>query len=87
MNSYSLERGNYRGLKLTDLILKISDKIIEKLIRQQVDIDEMQFSFIPACGTATTIFILRQLLEKYLAKKEEFVVSICTFGERFSSSN
>ena len=53
-----------------DLILKIAEKIIEKLIRQQVDIDEMQFSLIPACGTTNTIFILRQLLEKYLAKKK-----------------
>ena len=29
----SLERGNYRGLKLTDQILKISERNIEKLIR------------------------------------------------------
>ena len=38
--SGSLERGNYRGVKLTVQILRI-DRIIEKLIRQQVDIREM----------------------------------------------
>ena len=36
-----LERGNYSGLNLTDQILKIFERIIEKLIRQQVDTDEM----------------------------------------------
>ena len=29
----SLERGKYRGLKLTDQILQIAERIIEKLIR------------------------------------------------------
>ena len=52
MNCYKgksdyLQRGNYGGLKLTDQILKISKKIMAKLIRQQVDIDEMQFEFMP----------------------------------------
>lgn len=38
-----LEKGNYRGLKIPDQILKIAVRIIEKLIKQQLDIDEMQF--------------------------------------------
>ena len=37
----SLEKENYRGLELTDQILKIADRIIEKFMRQQVDIDEI----------------------------------------------
>ena len=36
----SLDRGNYCGLKFTDQILKIAEKIIEELIRQEVGIDE-----------------------------------------------
>ena len=43
----SSERGNYRGLKSTDQIMKTTEKIMEKLIRQQVHIDEMQFGLIP----------------------------------------
>ena len=54
-----MKRGNYRGLKLTDQILKITERIIEKLMRQHVDIDDMQFGFIPGCGAANPIFILR----------------------------
>ena len=29
----------------------IAERIIEKFTRQQVDIDEMQFGFMPGCGT------------------------------------
>ena len=51
----SLERESYRGVILTDQILKIAERIIEKLIRQQVDFDEMQFGFMPGCGTTNAI--------------------------------
>ena len=37
----TLERGNHRGLKLTDHILELVERVIEKLIRQQVDINEI----------------------------------------------
>ena len=42
----ALERRNYRRLKLIDHIRKISERVVEKLIRQQVDIDELKF-FMP----------------------------------------
>ena len=58
---YSIERGNYKGLKLTDQILRIAERTIEKFIRQQIDIDKMQFGFMPGCGTINTVFIWRQL--------------------------
>ena len=60
----SLQRGNYGGLKLTDKILKISERIMEKLIRQQVDIDKMQFDFIPG------EILQGYYREKCLAKKK-----------------
>ena len=68
-NCDSLERGNYGRLKLTDQILKILESVSEKLIRQQVNIDEIQSGFMSRYGNATNaIYILRQLQEKYLAK-------------------
>ena len=45
-----LEKGNYRGLKLTDNYLKKFERAIEKLIRQQVNVTEIQFDFKPGCG-------------------------------------
>ena len=36
-----LEKRNFRGLKLTDQILKIVQRIVDKLIRQQVEIEDV----------------------------------------------
>ena len=54
---HSLERGSYRRLKLTDQILNITERIIEKMIRQKVGIDEMQFGFMPGCRTTNAPFL------------------------------
>ena len=79
----SLERGNYRGLKLTDQILKIADRITEELIKQQVDADETQFGFMPRYRTTNAIFILRQLQEKYLAKKKNLHLAFVNLEKAF----
>ena len=50
--------------------MKIDEKVIEMLRRQQVTIDEMQFGFMAGCTITNGIFILGQLDEKYLAKKK-----------------
>ena len=39
----ALERGNYRGHKLTEQVMKILEKIVDGLIRQLVSIDDSQF--------------------------------------------
>ena len=39
----SLERRKYRELKLADQILKIVGRVMEKLMRRQVNIDKIQF--------------------------------------------
>ena len=57
-------------MKSTDQILKIAEIIIDKLIWQQLDIDEMQFIFKSVCGTINAILILTQRQEKYLAKQK-----------------
>ena len=66
----ALERGNYRGLKLLDQGMKMFERILDKIIRQRVNIDEMQYGFMPGRGTTDAIFILRQLQERYLQKNK-----------------
>ncbi|KAI8481620.1 hypothetical protein Bbelb_406210 [Branchiostoma belcheri] len=66
-----LERGNYRGLKLLDQVLKVVERVLEPMIREQVHIDSMQFGFTPGRGTTDAIFILRQLQEKFLSKRKD----------------
>ena len=56
----ALERGNYRGLKLTEHCMKVLERVVDKLIRDKiiVDINEMQFGFVSGRGNCDAIFIL-----------------------------
>ena len=47
----ALDRGNFRGLKLLDHVMKILERVIEKIIRSQIQIYAMQFGFMPSRGT------------------------------------
>ena len=67
----SMSCGNYRGLKLLDQGLKVFERVIETILRTHVNIDSMQFGFMPGRGTTDPIFILRQLHEKYMEKKKD----------------
>ena len=40
-----LDRNNYRGLKLTDRVLKVIEKVVANIIHETVNIDERQFGF------------------------------------------
>ena len=39
----AVERGNFRGLKLLDHLMKVFERVIEKYIREAVNIDDKQF--------------------------------------------
>ena len=43
----ALERGNYHGLKLTEQVMKVLERIVDGLIRQVVSTDDSQFGFVP----------------------------------------
>ena len=47
----ALERGNYHGLKLTEHVMKILERIVDGLNRQLMSIDDSQFGFVPGRGT------------------------------------
>jgi len=40
-----MECGSYRGSKLLEHAIKVVERIFEHRIRQQIDIDDMQFEF------------------------------------------
>ena len=46
--------------------MKMLEHVEEGLIRQRVEIYEMQCGFMLGCGTTDAIFIVRQLQEKHL---------------------
>ena len=57
---------SYKTIKLLDQPMKVLEKMLEKKIRCQVSIDDMQFGFMPGKGTTNAIFIMRQVQEKKL---------------------
>ena len=55
----TLERGNYPGLKLTEQVVKVLERIVDGLMTQLVSINESQFGFVPGRGTTDAIFVVR----------------------------
>ena len=71
----ALERGNYHGLKLTEQVMKVLERIVDGLIRRLVSTDDSQFGFIPGRGTTDATFVVRQLQEKYLATNKRLYMA------------
>jgi len=59
---------NYRAIKLLEHGMKIMERVLEKRLRKQIDIDNMQCGFMPEKGTVDGIFVVRQMAEKHKAK-------------------
>jgi len=51
-----MECGSYRGIRLLEHATKVVEKILEHRIRQQIEIDNMQFGFMKGKGTTDAIF-------------------------------
>ena len=65
-----LHCGSYRGIRLLEHPLKVLEKILEKRLRDVVNISDMQCGFMPGRSTIDAMFVLRQLQEKYREKKK-----------------
>ena len=64
-----MECGSYnRGIKLLEHAMKVVEKIFEHRIRQQIEIDDMQFGFMKGKGTTDAIFMARQMQENFRVK-------------------
>src|SRR6266446_4178714 len=79
----ALECGSYRGIKLLDQVMKVFERVLETRIRRRVKIDDMQFGFSPGKGTTDAIFLIRQIQEKYLAKKRELWIAFIDLEKAF----
>ena len=79
----ALERGNYRGLKLTEQFMKILERIVDGLIRQLMSINDSQFGFVPGRDSTDAIFVVRQLQEKYLAANKRLYMAFVDLEKAF----
>ena len=50
--------GSYRAIKLLEQPMKVLERVLEKRIRWQVSISNVQFGFMPGKGTTDAIFIM-----------------------------
>ena len=79
----ALERGNYCGLKLTEQVMKVLERIVDGLIRQMVSIDNSQFGFVPGRGITDAIIVVRQLQDKYLAANKRLYMAFVDLEKAF----
>ena len=76
-------KGNNRGLKLIEQVMKVLERVVESLIRQRVDIDEMQCGFRSGRDTTDAIFIVRQLQEKHLTANKPLYMAFVDLEKAF----
>ena len=78
-----MECGSYRGIKLLEHAMKVFERVLESRIRRQVNIDAIQFGFMPGKGTIDAIFILRQMQEKHRDKKRNLYLAFIDLEKAF----
>ena len=79
-----MECGSYRGIELLEHAMKVVERIFEHRIRQQIDIDDTQFGFMKGKGTTDTIFIVRQMQEKFRAKGKKLYFGFVDLEKAFN---
>jgi len=73
----TLDCGSYQGIKMLEHILKLFEGIIGVQVREKATIYNMQFGFMGGKATTDAIFKVRQMQEKYVAKKKRTLDGIC----------
>ena len=59
----------YKGVKLLEHAMKVVERVLERRIRELVNIDAMQFDLKPGRGTTDALFVVRRMQEEYKNKK------------------
>ena len=78
----AIDHCNYRGLKLTDQVMKRLERVLDFFIREMVNMDEMQFGFVPGRSTTDAICVVRQL-QKYIAAEKIIHFAFVDFEKTF----
>ena len=78
-----MECGSYRAIKLLEHGMKVLERVLERRLRMKVNIDDMQFGFMSEKGTVDTIFIVRQLQEKFMEKRKDLFYAFVDLEKAF----
>ena len=52
----------------------MTERLFEHRIRQQLEIDDMQFGYIKGKSTINAIFVVRQMQEKFTVKSKKLYI-------------
>ena len=63
--------GNYRGIKLMSLTMKLWERIIETKLRDRVEISKQQYGFMPGKEATDAMFALGMLMKNYSEGQRE----------------
>ena len=72
----ALDRGNYLGIKLTDQVMKLLDRVLDSSISKMVNRDGMQFEFVPGRGTTDATHLLSASGEVLCHKETTFIAFV-----------
>ena len=75
--------GSYREVKLLEHDMKIVERVLERRIRTLVNLNEMQFGFMPGKGTVDAIFIVRRMQEEYQKKDKKLYMCFVDMEKAF----
>ena len=73
--------GSYREVKLLEHAIKIVERVLERRI--PVNLNEMQFGFMPGKGTVDVIFIVRRMQEEYQKKDKKLYMCFVDMEKAF----
>jgi len=65
--------------------MKVVERIFEYRIRQQIEIDDMQFGFMNGKGTTDVIFMTRQMQENFRVKGKKLYFGFVDLEKAFDS--
>ena len=75
--------GSNRTIRLLEQPMKVLERELEKRIRCQVSIDNMQFGFMPGKGTTDAFFSSRQVQEKHQAMTKKLYYGFVDLEKAF----
>ena len=63
--------------------MKIVERVLERRIRELVNIDSMQFGSMPGRGTTDVLFVVRRMEEEYRNKKKKLYLHFVDIEKAF----
>ena len=75
--------GSYSGVKLLEHAMKIVERVLERQIRTLINLNKMQFGFMPGKATVDAIFIVRRMQEEYQKKGEKLYMCFVDVEKAF----